>query len=67
MSIPTDEQEVFDRVARHLLTQRRKSMIERSAGPVCAFRGVDGTKCAIGCLIPDQYDLDKSAVLEACE
>ena len=44
-------QEAFDRVARHLLTQRARSM--DSAGMACAYRGANGLKCAIGCLIPD--------------
>jgi hypothetical protein len=47
-------QEIFDKVATHLLTQGRRSMNE--AGISCAYRGEDGLKCAIGVLIPDdQY------------
>lgn len=43
-------QEIFDRVYVHLLTQNAKS--EASIG--CAYRGDNGRKCAIGCLIPDE-------------
>jgi hypothetical protein len=46
-------QEIFDKVARHLLTQGARSM-----GPngtvQCLYRGSDGLKCAVGCLIPDE-------------
>ena len=41
------EQQVFDQVATHLLTQGRKS---ENAG-TCLYRGPEGTKCAAGCLI----------------
>lgn len=44
-------QEVFDHVARHLLTQNRKSMRKDYNG--CAYRGKGGTSCAAGCLIAD--------------
>lgn len=47
-------QEIFDKAARHLLTQKERSMI----GPtLCAYRGPDGKKCAVGIFIPDEkYD-----------
>lgn len=44
------KQACFDKVATHLLTQREKSSI----GTNCVYRGKDGLKCAIGCLIPDE-------------
>jgi hypothetical protein len=43
------EQEVFDQVARHLLTQLERSWF---AGR-CAYRGNHDMKCAAGCLIGD--------------
>lgn len=45
-------QEVFDRVARHLILQNRVSL---AAGlpPSCRYRGHSGLQCAIGCLIED--------------
>lgn len=48
------EQEIFDTVARHLLTQGKKSIGVEGG---CAYRGKEGCKCAAGCLIPDDlYD-----------
>lgn len=41
-------QQVFDQVAKHLLTQRVKSQVLGS----CAYRA-DKLKCAAGCLIAD--------------
>lgn len=49
------EQQVFDQVAKHLLTQNARSL-RPQPGKVgaCAYRGVDERKCAAGCLISDQ-------------
>lgn len=52
-------QEIFDKVCKHLLTQRVKSI----NGTKCVYRGPNGTKCAVGCLIPDE--LYKPAI-ESC-
>lgn len=47
------EQEVFDQVARHLLTQKVRSENENN---LCLYRNGD-LKCAAGCLIgDDEYD-----------
>jgi hypothetical protein len=43
-------QEVFNKVARHLLQQNERS---RENGKGCLYRGPRGLKCAVGCLIPD--------------
>jgi hypothetical protein len=46
------DQEIFDKVALHLLTQGRPA---RESGS-CKYRTPGGRKCAIGCLIEDdQY------------
>jgi len=46
-------QEAFNKVVKHLLAQMKQS----SKGDNCLYRGPNGTKCAIGCLIPDElYD-----------
>ena len=51
-----NQQEIFDKVATHLIAQGKQSL---GARPVfigdagCAYRGADGTMCAAGCLIPD--------------
>lgn len=42
----------FDTVTRHLLSQKEKSLFKEEDDS-CAYRGLDGKKCAIGCLIPD--------------
>ena len=44
-------QTVFDKVVKHLLTQKRRSMREYG----CAYRGEGGDMCAVGCLI-EAYD-----------
>lgn len=57
-------QEVFDTVCAHLAQQGRRSVDHKDDGdgyyfarPRCAYRGLGGLKCAIGCLIPDEeYD-----------
>lgn len=56
-------QEIFTRIATHLLTQNEHStdgqefVIQRVMGR-CQYRGVRGLKCAIGCLIEDHaYDV----------
>jgi hypothetical protein len=55
-----NKQEVFDKVATHLLTQNAKAMLpEDEEYPVesCAYRAPDGKMCAVGCLIDEKlYD-----------
>lgn len=44
-------QEIFTKVSTHLLTQG-----VRATGPRgCSYRGDNGTKCAVGCLISDEH------------
>lgn len=55
------KQEIFDKVATHLLTQNKKSYLpgynNTSISKACAYRGEDNCKCGIGILIPDdKYD-----------
>lgn len=45
-----NHQEIFNKVAEHLLTQNAKAML----GEECVYRSEDGCRCAIGCLIPDE-------------
>lgn len=45
-------QEIFDKVARHLVTQGKRSMLSSKD---CAYRGCGGTSCAVGCLIDDEF------------
>lgn len=44
-------QEVFDQVARHMLTQNAKSYSDSDS--TCYYRDPEGRKCAAGCLIAD--------------
>jgi hypothetical protein len=50
------EQEIFDTVALHLIKQGKQSI---DADDNCLYRGPEGLKCAIGCLIPDELYLSK--------
>lgn len=43
-------QEIFDKVATHLVTQKVASFQPYRG---CLYRGPNGTSCAVGCLIPD--------------
>jgi hypothetical protein len=48
------KQEIFDKVAAHLLTQRKRCVNQTGD---CVYRSDDGLKCAAGCLIPDDVDI----------
>lgn len=50
-------QTIFDRVATHLIKQGVRSTLPDGSG--CAYRGYNGTMCAVGCLIKDEdYDVN---------
>jgi len=44
------EQEVFDHIAKHLLTQRKQATSKRG----CSYRTPEGLTCAAGCLISEK-------------
>ena len=47
-------QQIFNKVAKHLI---RQGITSEDANNFCQYRGPNGLKCAIGCLIPDHlYD-----------
>lgn len=51
-------QEIFDKVVHHLLTQKQRSVLLETRASLeysCAYRGSGGLKCAIGCLIKDEF------------
>ena len=49
------EQEVFDQIATHLLTQNKKA--RNKLDTRCNYKSADGLSCAAGCLIADdEYD-----------
>lgn len=55
-----NNQEAFDIIVKHLRTQNAQSMING----VCKYRDLEGKKCAVGCLIPDDmYDLQMEKCL----
>lgn len=45
-------QEIYDKVKAHLLSQGKPAM--DVDGRCSVYRAEDGTKCAVGCLIPDE-------------
>ncbi len=51
------QQETFNYIVNHLRKQGRKSMRYINCCSECVYRGPDGTKCAVGFLIPDDIYL----------
>jgi hypothetical protein len=49
-----NNQQVFNTVVQHLLSQREASETTHDGETCCAYRGDGGLKCAIGALIPDE-------------
>lgn len=48
--------EIFNKVEAHLLAQGKESISGYlGLSDVCAYRGKGGLKCAIGCLIKDEF------------
>lgn len=45
------KKDIFEYVIKHLQDQGVQSM----KIDVCAYRGINGRACAVGCLIPDEY------------
>jgi hypothetical protein len=52
METTMTRQEIFNKVADHLLTQGKPALFDEIGD--CAYRGQDGSMCAVGCLIPDE-------------
>lgn len=50
-----NRQEIFDKVATHLIAQGKQSLIDDGEidEQFCAYRDLNGAMCAAGCLIPD--------------
>jgi hypothetical protein len=54
--------EIFNKVRKHLLTQRAQSFLEDNQ--TCAYRSPKGLKCAVGCLISDEdYSTDMEVTI----
>lgn len=47
-----NKQEIFDTVVKHLAAQKTRALYADAYA--CAYRCANGTKCAVGCLIPDK-------------
>lgn len=45
--------EIFEIVEKHMLTQSKKSFLDDDPDRSCAYWGVDGLRCAVGCLITE--------------
>lgn len=54
-------QQIFDKVAAHLIKQNEPSRGVDQCRYRCLYRGPNGKSCAVGCLIKDEY---YSAALE---
>jgi len=52
-----NRQQIFDKVVDHLLAQQEKSVscYQKGISAMCAYRGTEGRKCALGCLIADEF------------
>lgn len=52
-----NNQQIFDKVAKHLLAQGRASSVTTElfdkSHTRCLYRGPDGLRCAVGALFPD--------------
>lgn len=52
-----NKQVIFDKVVTHLLTQNSRG--GNGEPNSCRYRGINGSSCAVGCLIPDElYNAD---------
>ncbi len=47
--------EVFNKVEAHLLAQGVRSIRKSLIQDMCAYRGAGGLRCAVGCLIKDEF------------
>ena len=59
-----NNQEIFNRVLSHIRLQKVQAVGSREQ---CVYRGPEGTKCAVGCLIPDDVynaDMEGSVIRE---
>lgn len=58
-AIQVVKQDIFDKVATHLLKQNKRcegdvQLVDGSNYHGCLYRGPNSLKCAAGCLIPDE-------------
>lgn len=48
------DKDIFDYVSSFLMKQGQRSYLSNYETS-CAYRGIDNTKCAIGCIIADEF------------
>jgi hypothetical protein len=50
-------QQIFNKVSNHLLSQKKKSLLENIIPPdtIYGYRGMHRTMCSIGCLIDEKF------------
>lgn len=48
----SEKQKIFNKVYRHLIKQNKQSIA--ADGGACLYRGPNGLRCAIGCLITNE-------------
>ena len=64
-----NKQEIFDRAVCGVYSQGKKSISGEKFGQVCAYRGNNGLKCAIGHIITDEqiekYKVDNSSSIDS--
>jgi len=65
------DESVFNFVKQHLINQGKKSMVYYVGGfdddVKCLYRGRDNLKCAIGCLIGDEFyteDVEEKGIID---
>lgn len=49
------KQEIFDTVTTHLFTQGKRADVGKGSYTSCRYRTGEGLKCAVGCLIKDEF------------
>jgi len=49
------QQQAFNKMCNHLMKQMKKAGYMEDGLFVCLYRAPNGTKCAVGAIIPDKY------------
>ena len=62
-----NRQDVFNKIKNHLLSQDKRSVIDKGTRRLCAYRGDNDLSCAIGCLIPDTMYYEDLEGMGVCD
>lgn len=60
------KQETFDMAVGHLIKQGQRAISEDGTN-ACLYRGSEGTKCAVGALIPDELYTEEIEGYDSCD